>query len=171
MTRSILITLLGAALLGACATKSESGEADDQGGSSSSGDAVTPVVSTTTTTAPADGGSLGPGLPGDCLSCSFILGFAGMGDGGMMPPADGGGMPTPELCEGADALLGALVECGCAGACAETCAGACGVEFGIQSIACFSCAVEDSACSDLVGACEADDPTQLEEIYQAEFAR
>jgi len=159
MLRTTFSMFLGAALLGACATKGDAGETDDQGGSSSAAEEVTTTASTTTTTTT---GGTPPGLPGDCISCSLILGFAGMDGGGMMPPADGGGLPMPELCEGADALLAALVECGCTGSCAETCAGACGVEFGIESIACFSCAVADPACAGPVAACEADDPGQLE---------
>lgn len=153
------------ALLGACATKSDA----DETGDSSTGEEVTIAASTTTTTTATTTGGTPPGLPGDCISCSFILGFAGMGggmmppaDGGMMPPADGGGLPMPELCEGADALLTALVECGCTGSCAETCTAACGAAFGIQSIECFSCAVADPACAGSVAACEADDPGQLD---------
>lgn len=154
--------LIGSALLAGCAGQDGAGQTDGDS-TSSAGEEATTVVSTTTTTT----GSTGPALPGDCISCSLLVGFLGMGggmpmDGGMMPPADGGGLPMPALCEGADALIDALLECGCTGSCAETCASACGVESGIEGISCLSCAVEDPACAPVVAACEADDPTLLE---------
>lgn len=163
MTRQLIIVLIGSALLAGCASQDGAGQTDEDS-TSSAGEEATTVVSTTTSTT---SGTTGPALPGDCISCSLLVGFLGMGggmpmDGGMMPPADGGGLPMPALCEGADALIDALLECGCTGSCAETCASACGAEFGIEGIPCLSCAVEDPACAPVVAACEADDPTQLE---------
>lgn len=163
MTRHLIIMLIGSALLAGCASPDGGGQTDGDS-TSFAGEEATTVVSTTTTTT---GGSTGPALPGDCISCSLLVELLAMGggmpmDGGMMPPADGGGLPMPALCEGADVLIDALLECGCTGSCAEPCASACGVEFGIEGISCLSCAAEDPACAPVVAACEADDPTLLE---------
>lgn len=169
MPRTILSIVLGAALL---ACTNPKGSADDDAtddttaasdSSSSEGsdaqDADGSSSSSTTTGAPMD-----TGFPGGCLNCSTLAMFVGMDPpdttGGM--PGESGDLPAPELCEGTDILLEALVVCGCAGTCAATCASACAAtEIGVESFECIGCAVADAACADVFAACQADDPSML----------